>query len=251
MPDGMLDEEWDGSDITLREAQSEFQRRLVFSSGSGSIDTLLGGGLRTGEIVEAYGASNSGKTQLAFQAAVLSAESGARVTFVDTEGTFRPERLAEIAESRGLDPHAILPRVFCRRATGVGEQVSVVTALNGDDRIRESKMVIVDTVGRNFALEFGGQKGMLQRQSMLDVYLNRMARDAYLHDRSVLLTSRVASVGNESNRREVDIGGGTLRRFVHKVLHLERKGDEVVVSLVSEGDTPRSARCRLTETGLA
>lgn len=249
MPDGMS-EERDRSRVTLREAQSDFRRRLVFSSGSSSIDTLLGGGLRTGEIVEAYGPSNSGKTQLAFQAAVLSAESGARVTFIDTEGTFRPERLAKIAESRGLDPQTILPRVFCRRATGVGEQISAVTALGADERIRETKLVIVDTVGKNFALEYGGQKGMLERQSILDVYLNRMARDAYLHDRSVLLTSRVASVGNEANRREVDIGGGTLRRFVHKVLHLERKGNEVVVSLVSEGDTPRSVRCNLTETGL-
>ncbi len=201
-------------------------------------------------MVEVYGASASGKTQLAFQAAVMTAGKGARVTFVDAEGTFRPERLAMMAKRRGFAPDVVLSMVFCKRATTVDEQISSVGDLQKDERIRDSRMIIVDTVSKNFAFEYGGQKRMLERQSVLDLYLNRLARDAYLNNRAVLLTSRVASVGNEAARREVDIGGNTLRRFAHRVLHLQRQGDVVIASLVGREGATRGVTCRLTDVGL-
>ena len=244
-----MPQESDGLHLTLGEARTASSKRHMFSSGSKSIDTLLDGGFGTGEIVEVYGASASGKTQLAFQAAVMAAGEGARVTFVDTEGTFRPERLAIMAKRRGLASDIVLTRVFCRRATTVAEQISSVGDLEEDERIRDSRIIIVDTVSKNFAYEYGGQKGMLQRQSMLDVYLNRLARDAYLNNRAVLLTSRVASVGNDPTRKEVDIGGNTLRRFAHMVLHLQKSGSEVVATLVGQGGAERSVRCKLTDLG--
>ena len=241
--------ESDGPHLTLGEARAASAKRHIFSSGSTSLDSLLDGGFGTREIVEVYGASASGKTQLAFQAAVLAAGEGARVTFVDTEGTFRPERLAMMAKRRGLASDVVLSMVFCRRATTVAEQISSVGDLEEDERIRDSRIIIVDTVSKNFAYEYGGQKGMLQRQSMLDVYLNKLSRDAYLNNRAVLLTSRVASVGNEATRKEVDIGGNTLRRFTHMVLHLQKSGSEVVASLIGRGGAERSVKCRLTDLG--
>jgi RecA/RadA recombinase len=245
-----MPQESDGLHLTLGEARVASAERRIFSSGSTSIDTLLDGGFVTTELVEVYGASASGKTQLAFQAAVMAAGEGARVTFVDAEGTFRPERLVTIAKRRGLTPDVVLSKVFSRRATTVAEQIASVGDLQEDERIRDSRMIIVDTVSKNFAYEYGGQKGMLQRQSMLDVYLNRLARDAYLNNRAVLLTSRVASVGNETPRKEVDIGGNTLRRFAHRVLHFQKSGSEVVASIVGQGGTERSVRCKLTDLGL-
>ena len=232
-----------------------FDRRL-FSSGVSSIDGLLGGGFARRELVELYGASAVGKTQLAFQATVIAAGQGARVTFIDTEGTFRPERLAAIAKLRGLAPEDVLRLVFWRRATTVSEQMSMFRELEQNERVAETRLIIVDTVGKNFSLEYGGPKGMLERQALLDVYLNALARDAYIHDRAVLLTSRVASVGNEAERREIDIGGGTLRRFVHQVLHLEKEPTGIVVATLVEdtgtGAQPdaRKAGCRVTDGGV-
>jgi meiotic recombination protein DMC1 len=243
--------------MSLGDACRASVQRHVFSSGCPSIDSLLGGGFSTQELVELYGASRSGKTQVAFQTAVVAAGEGARVTFIDTEGTFRPERLAMIAEARGLVPEEVLRLVFWRRATTVAEQISTVRDLEEDQRIAASRLIVVDTVGKNFALEYEGQKRMLERQSRLVVYLNALARDAYVHNRAVVLTSRVASVGGQHDevgreRREVDIGGNTLRRFVHSVLHLQRSGgSRIAVSLedMPEGAT-RTAGCRVTDDGV-
>ena len=156
----------------------------------------------------------SGKTQLAFQAAVMVASRGGEVAYIDTEGTFRPERIAKMAASRALEAEAVLSRIFCRRAASVEEQMESVSRMNEDRRLKGCKMVVVDTVGKNFALEYGGEERMMERQSRLSVYLNRIARDAFINDRAVLLTSRVASIGPGAISKEVDLGGSTLRRFV-------------------------------------
>ena len=71
------------------------------STGSEALDGLLGGGYEEGKITEVFGASNSGKTQLAIQATVMAAAKGWRSVYVDTESKFRPERVEQMARSRG------------------------------------------------------------------------------------------------------------------------------------------------------
>jgi RecA/RadA recombinase len=236
--------------INLRQARENFSRRQVFSTGSAAIDGLLGGGYRTSELTEVYGDSTTGKTQLAFQAAVMVASRGGGVAYIYTEGTFRPERIAKIAASRALEVEAVLSKIYCRRATSVEEQMESVSKLNEDQRLRGCKLVVVDTMSNNFALEYRGEKRMLERQSMLSVYLNRIARDAYINDRAVILNTRVASIGSGTGTNEVDLGGSTLRRFVQGVLRLRRRESEVVVSLISETGETRSVSCRLSDGGI-
>src|ERR1700733_12091492 len=85
--------------MSLREAVELDGTRLSFSSGSGALDRLLGGGFRTAEMVEVFGASGTGKSQLAIQSAVSAASAGYSCAYVDCEGQFRPERLSSICES--------------------------------------------------------------------------------------------------------------------------------------------------------
>ncbi len=172
------------------------------------------------------------------------------MAYIDTEGTFRPERIAKIAASRALEVEAVLSKIYCRRATSVEEQMESVSKLNEDRRLRDCKLVVVDTVSNNFALEYRGEKRMLERQSMLSVYLNGIARDAYINDRAVVLNTRVASIGSGTSTNEVDLGGSTLRRFVQGVLRLRRRESEVVVSLMSETGETQSVSCRLSDEGI-
>jgi RecA/RadA recombinase len=228
--------------MTLREALERDARRTTFSSGSAALDRLLGGGFRTGEMVEVFGASGTGKTQLAIQAALSAAAAGSTIVYVDTEGQFRPERLASIAEARGVDPAGVLSMVYRVRATSTEEQVAAIARAARDGSLEACRMVVVDTVTKNFSLEFGGSGLMANRQSALGAYLNRLARDAYINDRAVLLLNRVATIGQGDGEggagsREVGIGGETLRRYVQRSLRLRRKGDAGTVrASVEEGD---------------
>ncbi|MFO8051242.1 MAG: helix-hairpin-helix domain-containing protein, partial [Thermoplasmatota archaeon] len=87
------------------------KRRLVskLTTGSRALDELLGGGLETSSITEFYGEFGSGKTQITHQLCVninRSEEEGgmnAHSIFIDTENTFRPERIIQMAMAYDMD----------------------------------------------------------------------------------------------------------------------------------------------------
>lgn len=86
------------------------------------MDQLLGGGVETGSITEMFGEFRTGKTQLCHTLAVTCqlpiAKGGGEgmAMYVDTEGTFRPERLIPIAKRFGLDEQQVLDNVAYARA---------------------------------------------------------------------------------------------------------------------------------------
>lgn len=235
--------------LTFAEALEVARSLGTLATGSVGLDGLLGGGYGEGKITEVFGASNSGKTQLAMQATVMAASRGWKSVYVDTESTFRPERVAQIAESRGLDPKAALESVFSLRAGDVDAQTHVLRRMADDPRVSSAKLVVVDTVTKNFTLEFPGRERTGRRQGALGAYLNRIAIDAYLHRRVVLLTNRVASITVRGASRDINVGGLTLGRFVSKSLRLWREGGYVLVELESPQGAGR-ARCRLSERGI-
>ena len=105
---------------------------MTISTGSKSLDTLLGGGIETGSITELFGEFRTGKTQLCHTLAVVcqlpSSMGGAegRCLYIDTEGTFRPERLLATAERFGLDGAEVLDNVACARAYNSDHQMKVL-----------------------------------------------------------------------------------------------------------------------------
>jgi DNA repair protein RadA len=79
--------------------------------GVEEVDELLGGGVETQSITEVYGEFGSGKSQVTHQLSVnvqLPAEHGGlegSAIFIDSEDTFRPERIEDML--RGLPDDAI------------------------------------------------------------------------------------------------------------------------------------------------
>jgi RecA/RadA recombinase len=235
--------------LTFAEALQVARSLGRLSTGSDGLDGLLRGGYEEGKITEAFGASNSGKTQLALQATVMAAARGWKSVYVDTESTFRPERVAQMAESRGIDPTAALESVYSLRAEDVDAQARVLRRMADDPRVSSAKLVVVDTVTKNFTLEFPGRERTGRRQGALGAYLNRIAIDAYLHRRVVLLTNRVASITVSGASRDINVGGLTLGRFVSKSLRLWREGGYVVADLEHSYGSGQ-VRCKLSEKGV-
>ncbi|RLE83931.1 MAG: DNA repair and recombination protein RadA, partial [Thermoprotei archaeon] len=99
--------------MTAKEVYERRQRVAYISTGVKALDALLEGGIETGAITELIGEFGAGKTQICHQLAVmvqLPKESGgleAKALYVDAEGTFRPERIIQIAQHRGVDPDTV------------------------------------------------------------------------------------------------------------------------------------------------
>ncbi len=210
--------------FTARDALDRLGGFPTFTSGSRALDGLLGGGFRAGRVTEVYGRSGCGKTQLAMQTALCVAASNELAVYVDTEGAFRPERVLEMAEARNLKGEGILDRIVYVRVDTTAAQSDTIRAISRRPETADAKFVAVDTLTRNFSLDFPGSRNLPNRQGALDVLLSEIARDSFLHGRAYLLANRVTFSQQEVEAR---IGGRTLEQLVHTSVHLEKNSDGI------------------------
>jgi DNA repair protein RadA len=203
-----------------------------FSTGSPSIDRLLGGGLRQGRVVEFFGRSNSGKTQLAMQSALFAAKAGGNPLYIDTEGGFRPERMEEMADARGWKASELLGRTVYVSCDSSAPQIEMISSMESRPATKGCRLVVVDTLTRNFTIDMPGMTNLQSRQAALDVHLSEMARDAYINSRAYLLTNRVTF----GTLHDVRIGGQTVEQLVEASVRLEKSGKDVSATLMNTGE---------------
>jgi DNA repair protein RadA len=171
------------------------------STGSKAFDDLIGGGFESGGISECYGAFGSGKTALAHQLAIngLSVneegEPQAYSVWIDSENTFRPERIKQISEANGLDPMKVLKNIKVVRAYNSDHQM--MCAEKVEDLIVKDglkvNLVIVDSLMAHFRSEFIGRGTLSDRQQKLNKHMHVLMKVADIHNVCVYVTNQVMS----------------------------------------------------------
>jgi RecA/RadA recombinase len=197
--------------------------RKKIDLGSKSINELLSSGVGTGLVTDFFGASNTGKTQICFQLCVnlqqLDGESG--VVFVDSSGTFRPERILEI--SKGMKPKEdIFKKIMVVRARSVSEQIELPRRLKRDAPLNV-KLLIIDTLTDNFVFEYQGEERIIERQAKLAKHLHDLCSLAIRDDIAVVVTNTVRTrIDAEQGYYEAETGGNVVSQGVHVRVHLSR-----------------------------
>jgi DNA repair protein RadA len=172
---------------------------INITTGSKAFDDLLGGkGVETRAITEAFGAFGSGKTQLGLTLAVntqLPKEKGGaegKTIFIDTEGTFRPQRIKQIAEGLGANPEKVLKNILVARAFNSDHQMllleKVAEMVKSGEPIR---LVIIDSLTAHFRAEFAGRGQLADRQQKLNRYLHDLMKLAETNNLAVYVTNQV------------------------------------------------------------
>ena len=173
---------------------------IKLTTNSKALDILFGGGLETGAITECYGEFGSGKSSLAHQLAVnvqLNKEKGGAegmAVWLDTESTFRPERIKQIAELNGLDPETTLKNIKVARCFNSDHQMLLAEKV--EDLIKEGnavKLVIVDSLMSHFRADFSGRGQLADRQQKLNKHLHQLQKLASSYNVIVYVTNQVMS----------------------------------------------------------
>jgi len=179
------------------------KREEIFhiTTGSKAFDDLLGGqGIETKAISEAFGAYGSGKTQLGLSLAVnaqMPIEMGGaegKAVYIDTEGTFRPERIKQIAEAKGMNPENVLKNILVARAFNSDHQILLVDKVG--ELIKNGELVrvvVVDSLTAHFRAEFSGRGQLADRQQKLNKYLHNLMKMAEQFNLAVYVTNQVMS----------------------------------------------------------
>ena len=208
------------------------------TTGSKTLDALLGGGIETQTITEAYGAFSSGKSQLGFQLAVnvqMPKEKGGlngRCLFIDTESTFRPERMVQMAEAKELDPKKVLKNILVAKAYNSDHQV--VLAEKAKDMIKEHniKLLIVDSLMAHFRTDYTGRGELNPRQQKLNRHIHTLQKLADTYNMAIYVTNQVMA------RPDIMFGDPTIHVGGHVVGH----GTGVRMYLRKSKATKRIAR---------
>ena len=252
----------DSLDLGFETADKILERRasiVKLTSGSKELDNLLGGGFETQKVTEAYGKYGSGKSQIAFQLAINvqfpkeKGGLGGDCLFIDTENTFSPERVAQIAKALGLDQIETLKRIHVARAFNVDYQMALLKKAPELIEQNNIKLIIVDSLTSKFRTGFIGRATLSDRQQKLGKHVGDLHKLAEAYNLVVYVTNQVMeNPGIMFGDPTTPIGGPTLGHATSFRLYLRKsREDKRIARLVDSPSLPEGeALFRVTEAGV-
>eukprot|EP00761_Pharyngomonas_kirbyi_P003489 gb/GECH01003493.1/.p1 GENE.gb/GECH01003493.1/~~gb/GECH01003493.1/.p1 ORF type:complete len:333 (+),score=100.88 gb/GECH01003493.1/:1-999(+) len=232
------------------------------TTGCSSLDSLLGGGIESMSITEAFGEFRTGKTQLCHTLCITaqlprSMQGGnGKVAYIDTEGTFRPERIEPIAARFGLDANDALENIIVARAFTHEHQLNLlahVAAKMAEDQFR---LLIVDSVMALFRVDFSGRGELAERQQKLANYMSRLMKISEEFNVAVFVTNQVCSDPGGAAMFVTDpkkpVGGHIMGHASTTRLYLRKgRGEQRICKIYDSPCLPESeAVYQISEAGI-
>lgn len=241
------------------------KRKACFKIGTGSkaLDKILGGGFESGSVSEVYGEYRCGKTQISHTMCVIAqlpkSARGAegKVAVLDTEGTFRPERINQIAERFGVDGETINDNIIYKRVPNSEQQHEDLLKLAENFTTGEFRLLIIDSILNLFRSDYTGRGELSERQQKLGQFLRKLSEFATEFNIAVFMTNQVqsdpgASALFASADGRKPVGGHVLAHASATRLLLRKgRGEERVAKLMDSPDCPEAeATYVITQGGI-
>ncbi|OAF59879.2 Meiotic recombination protein dmc1 [Pseudogymnoascus destructans] len=250
--------------VTATDLAVKRRQCMKISTGSKQLDTILLGGFETMSISEIYGEFRCGKTQICHTMAVMAQlprEMGGaegKVAWIDTEGTFRPERIAQIAERFGVDPEQACDNICVSRSLNSEHQYELLDVLAFNFCSGEYRLLVIDSVMALFRTDYSGRGELAERQQALGQFLKRLAALAEEFNVCVVMTNQVQSdpgasalfAGTDGRK---PVGGHVLAHAsTTRVLLRKGRGEERVAKIIDSPNCPeREATYIITNGGIS
>jgi len=229
------------------------------STGSKALDGMLGGGIETQAMTELYGEYGVGKTQLCLMLSVMAqlpqgqGGLGRSTLYVDSEGTFSPERVYQIASARGLDPNDVLNHVIIARVYNSDHQSLIIDHLFKICPEENVKLVVVDSVISHLRGEYPGRENLAERQQKLNQWLHKLLRLAEAYNLAVVVTNQVQANPGQFFGDPTRPAGGNIQAHAsnHRVYIRRGKAKTKVAKIIDSPYLPEAeAHFIITERGI-
>ena len=203
----------------------------LLSTGSSNFDQFLHGGIRTGMITNILGESGTGKSQFCFTicANLLKENEKVNIIFIDTAGTFRPERIFEIIEEKYYSDK-ILNNIKYFRPYTIKHQFEAIKKITEI----KPKLVILDTITSLISVE----SKKIARHLILMKFIHQLAHLAINNNCAIITTNMVRNIfysnnnsidgnksitQNEGNQKEIKLQREFMEKSVALSVHIKLK----------------------------
>ena len=250
----LLDKEFVTADVALEKRKS----LLRCITGSNALDKLLLGGIETQAITEFYGEFGSGKSQVCHTLCVTASQPvenggfGSGSIYIDTEGTFRPERVDQIAVARGLDPTSVLKSIAVCKVYNSSHLELIIKDLGKYINDFKARLVIIDSIISLHRAEFAGRGTLADRQQRLNSMLHKIIRLAEIYNISVVITNQVQSSPDTFFGDPTKAAGGNVLGHASTYrIYLRKSGENRTAKMIDSPYHPYSdTKFTVTEKGV-
>ena len=214
----------------------------MIQTGIQKLDDLLGGGIRHGIITDIFGASATGKTQLALQICTNVLRNDIEILFQDTTGGFRPERMLTLIKAKNMDPE-LLDHVRVGRITNTSEQISYLEKIS---EIKNLGLVVIDNVTDLFSFEYSKESNLLEKHIAFMEYMHKLAFVAIQKKIPIIVTNMVRK-SDEIERENLD---RSISMYTHQKIHLAKVNHKYVAQIFPSFGYKKEVHYMITQTGL-
>ncbi len=217
------------------------------TTGTNSLDTLFDGGVETQALTEVYGEFGCGKTQFCHTMCITvqkpKEEGGLEggVLYIDTENTFRPERIVTIAKANEMDPEKVLENIIVARAYNSAHQTLILEEAGPVIEENNIKLIIVDSAVGLFRAEYLGRGTLAARQQKLNHFVHLLVRIAEIYNIAAIATNQVMAAPDvffgDPTR---PVGGNVVAHTSTYRIYFKKSGKKRIARMVDSPHHPET-----------
>ena len=231
--------------ITATELYNKRKHIERISTGSKNFDELLGGGFEVDAITEIYGEFGCGKTQICHTSSVTvqqrRSEGGLEggVIYIDTENTFRPERIVSISKLRNIDHIKVLENIIVAKAFNSAHQELIIQEIGNIIESKNIKLLILDSAISHYRAEYIGRGTLSERQQKINKLMHTLLRISETYQIAIILTNQIQAVPDTIFGDPFKpIGGNIIAHSSTYRIYLKKAGKNRIARIV---DSPYHA----------
>ncbi|KAF4682386.1 Meiotic recombination protein dmc1 [Perkinsus olseni] len=229
--------------------RTKCKKRFRLSTGSSKVDQLLGGGVESCSITEFFGEFRCGKTQLCHSLSVIAqmpqsyGGANGKVCYIDTENTFRPDRITQIAQAFGVDPQQVLDNIIYARCYNSEHLVQLLLCVAAKMAEEKYALLVVDSIMGPFRVDFTGRGDLAERQQLLSRVMSRLQKLSEEYNLAVVITNQVmadpAAAMSFAANPPKPIGGHVLAHYSTTRIALRKgRGEQRIMKIIDSPNLP-------------
>jgi DNA repair protein RadA len=245
--------------MTATEVLEKRNTLLRLTTGFDKLDKFLLGGIETQAVTELYGEFGSGKSQICHQLCInvtLPLDKGGlagNTIYIDSEGTFRPERIFQMCKAANIDHKWVLDSVAVFKPLSAANLELLIKDITKYIKERNVKLIIIDSVTSLHRADYLGRGTLAERQQKIISMLHKLLRIVDIYNIAVVVTNQVVADPAVFYGDPVKpVGGHTLAHSTTYRIYLKKAGKNRIARMVDSPYHP-AEEClfSITEKGIS